>query len=183
MAYGRFQCLVALERFHVWWPLEGFMLGGLWKEKEKHHFHLFSLSPLIILLKHFFFPLIWRIYFTMVLNHYFMFFFPFSWPINYNPAFWCTKSFTHSSLRWLKLKIFFPFLEFMVSRITIFIGPQSTQMNEELPPWSSLDLTLTQHPRDENLKSWEVRLRLGVEPLRTWYYRIYPNFHTLMILL
>jgi hypothetical protein len=22
------------------------MFGGLWKEKEKHHFHLFSLSPL-----------------------------------------------------------------------------------------------------------------------------------------
>jgi hypothetical protein len=23
VANGRFQCLVALERFHAWWPMEG----------------------------------------------------------------------------------------------------------------------------------------------------------------
>ncbi len=28
-------------------PIEGSKLGGLWKEKEKHPFHLFSFSPLI----------------------------------------------------------------------------------------------------------------------------------------
>ncbi len=52
--------LVALGRFQAWWPMEGsndwwplgkhlvwcLMFGGLWKEKEKHHFHLFSLPPL-----------------------------------------------------------------------------------------------------------------------------------------
>jgi hypothetical protein len=31
-------------------------------------------------------------------------------------------------------------------------GPQVAQTNEESPPESSLDLTLTQHPRDENLE-------------------------------
>jgi hypothetical protein len=27
--------LVANGRFHAWWPMEGSMLGGQWKEKEK----------------------------------------------------------------------------------------------------------------------------------------------------
>jgi len=31
-------------------------------------------------------------------------------------------------------------------------GPQTIQVNEELPPESSLDLTLTQHPHDEDPK-------------------------------
>jgi len=31
-------------------------------------------------------------------------------------------------------------------------GPQVTQMNEELPPESSLDLTLMQHLHDDNPK-------------------------------
>ncbi len=56
-------------------------------------------------------------------------------------------------------------------------------MNEELPPESSLNLTLTQHLRDEEPKPQEVCARLEVEPLQAWYYRISPNSHTLMILL
>jgi hypothetical protein len=32
-----------MEGSNVWWPLEGSKLGGLWKEKEKHHFHLLPL--------------------------------------------------------------------------------------------------------------------------------------------
>jgi hypothetical protein len=36
-----------VEGSNAWWPLEGSKLGGLWKEKEKHLFHLFSFSPLI----------------------------------------------------------------------------------------------------------------------------------------
>jgi hypothetical protein len=31
-------------------------------------------------------------------------------------------------------------------------GPQAAQMNEEPPLESSLNLTLTQHPHDENLE-------------------------------
>ncbi len=56
-------------------------------------------------------------------------------------------------------------------------------MNEELALETSLDLMLTQHPRDEDLKSQEVHVHLKVEPPRAWYYRIYLNSHTLMILL
>jgi len=62
-------------------------------------------------------------------------------------------------------------------------GPQAAQANEEPPPESSLDLTLTQHPRDEELELREVRARLEVEPPRAWYYRISPNSRTLVILL
>jgi hypothetical protein len=56
-------------------------------------------------------------------------------------------------------------------------------MNEEPAPKSSLDLTLTQHLRDENLESWEVRARLKVNPLRTWYYNIFPHSCTVVIFL
>ncbi len=62
-------------------------------------------------------------------------------------------------------------------------GPQAAQANEESPPESSLDLTLTQHPRDEELELREVRARLEVEPPQAWYYRISPNSRTLVILL
>ncbi len=62
-------------------------------------------------------------------------------------------------------------------------GPQAAQANEEPPPESSLYLTLTQHPRDEEPQLQEVRARLEVEPPRAWYYRISPNFRTLVILL
>jgi hypothetical protein len=56
-------------------------------------------------------------------------------------------------------------------------------VNKEPPSELSLDLTLTQHPRDEEPKPWEVRARFEVEPPWAWYYRIFPNFRTLVILL
>jgi hypothetical protein len=62
-------------------------------------------------------------------------------------------------------------------------GPQAAQANEKPPPESSLDLTLTQHSRNEKPELREVRARLEVEPLRAWYYRISPNSRTLVILL
>ncbi len=46
-----------------------------------------------------------------------------------------------------------------------------------------MDLTLTHHPRDEEPKIRKVRARLEVEPPQVQYYRISPNFRTLMILL
>jgi hypothetical protein len=61
--------------------------------------------------------------------------------------------------------------------------PQTAQANEEPPSKSSLDLTLTHHPRDEELERREVRARLEVEPPRAWYYHISPNSRTLVILL
>jgi hypothetical protein len=54
----------------------------------------------------------------------------------------------------------------MASRMVSFYGPQAAQANEKPPSESSLDLTLTQHPRDEEPKLREVRARLEVEPLR-----------------
>jgi hypothetical protein len=39
------------------------------------------------------------------------------------------------------------------------------QMNEEPAPKSSLDLTLTQHPHDENLAPREVHTHLEIDPL------------------
>jgi hypothetical protein len=62
-------------------------------------------------------------------------------------------------------------------------GPQAAQANDELPPKSSLDLTLTQHPHDKKPKPREVCACLEIEPPRAWYYRISPNSRTLVILL
>jgi hypothetical protein len=45
-------------------------------------------------------------------------------------------------------------------------GPQAAQANEELPSESYLDLTLTQHLRDEEPEPREMRARLEVEPSR-----------------
>jgi hypothetical protein len=71
----------------------------------------------------------------------------------------------------------------MVSRMVTSYGLQAAQANEKPPPKSFLDLTLTQHPHDEEPEPREVRARLEVEPPRTWYYRIFPNSRTLVILL
>jgi hypothetical protein len=71
----------------------------------------------------------------------------------------------------------------MASRMNISYKPQVAQVNEEPHPKSSLDLTLIQHPHDENPEPREVRPCLEVKPLQAWYYRISSNFHTLVILL
>jgi hypothetical protein len=71
----------------------------------------------------------------------------------------------------------------MALRMVTSYGPQAAQTNEESPPESSLDLTLTQHPRDEELEPQKVRARLEIEPLRAWYYHILSNSHALVILL
>jgi hypothetical protein len=71
----------------------------------------------------------------------------------------------------------------MVSLMTTFYGLQDPQMNEKPPRESSLDLTLTQHPCDEDLKLRKVCPYLEIKPLQAWYYCIFWNFHTLVILL
>jgi hypothetical protein len=62
-------------------------------------------------------------------------------------------------------------------------GPQDAHVNEESVPELFSDLTLTQHPRDENPKSQEVHACLEVDPPQAWNYRISSNFRTLVILL
>ena len=64
------------------------------------------------------------------------------------------------------LKIFTLFLVIMASRTATSYGPQAAQANEEPPSESSLDLTLTQHPCDEEPEPREVRACLEVEPPR-----------------
>ncbi len=71
----------------------------------------------------------------------------------------------------------------MASRMVTSYEPQATQANEEPTSESSLDLTLTQHPHDENPTPRKVRVRLEVDPPRAWYYRISPNPRTPVILL
>jgi len=82
---------------------------------------------------------------------------------------------------WLKISSFF--LEIMVLHMAMSYKLQVAQVNEEPASESSLALTLTQHPCDEEPKQWEVRVWLEIDYLRTWYYRISPNFRTLVILL
>ncbi len=71
----------------------------------------------------------------------------------------------------------------MASRMVTSYGLQAAQANEEPPPESSLDLTLTQHLRDEETEPREMHVCLEVESSRAWYYRIFPNSRTLVILL
>jgi len=71
----------------------------------------------------------------------------------------------------------------MVLRMAPSYRPQAAQMNEESTSESSLDLTLTQHSRDEDLEPREVGAHLKVKTLRALYYRIFPNSRTLVILL
>jgi hypothetical protein len=49
--------------------------------------------------------------------------------------------------------------------MTMSYEPQTAQMNEEPPKKSSLYLTLTQHPHDEDLEPQKVRPCFEVEPL------------------
>ncbi len=62
------------------------------------------------------------------------------------------------------IEIFFPFLEITTLCMTMSYSLQATQMNEELPLESSLELTLTQHPHDENHEPRDVRIHFEVEP-------------------
>jgi len=53
----------------------------------------------------------------------------------------------------------------MALRMVTSYRPQAAQANEKPPPESFLDLTLTQHPRDEEPEPREVCARLEVNPL------------------
>jgi hypothetical protein len=128
-----------------------------------------------------FFSLILTFYSTMVMAV--IYAFPrFPLPISYDRAFDVTSS-PHLIVDSIWLKISFFFLEIMASHMATSYGPQATQANEEPTLELSLDLTLTQHPHDEEPESREVRARLEGDSPRAWYYRISPNSRTLVILL
>ncbi len=52
----------------------------------------------------------------------------------------------------------------MASRMATTYGPRIAQVNEEPPLESILNLTLTQHPRDEDPEHRKVCVRLEIEP-------------------
>ncbi len=52
----------------------------------------------------------------------------------------------------------------MASHMAMFYEPQTTQVNEKLTSDSSLDLTLTQNPHDEDPKPRKVHIRLEIDP-------------------
>jgi len=168
-------CLAAFGRSIAWWPFKGSMLGGLWKvplfggqwkEKEKHLFPSSHFPPNKFYLNYHFFH--WYQGFILyygsrpLLMHFLLFL----WSINYNPASWCNKSFTHSLLIWFWLKISLIFLDILASRMATSYRPQVAQVNEKSAPETSLDLTLTQHPCDEDRKPWEMHVFFEVEPPR-----------------
>ncbi len=53
----------------------------------------------------------------------------------------------------------------MASCMAMSYKLQAAQMNEEPTPKSSLDFTLTQHPRDEDHEPREVHTCFEVDPL------------------
>ncbi len=54
----------------------------------------------------------------------------------------------------------------MASYMATSYGPQAAQVHEEPPSKSSLNLTLMQHPCDENFEPRKVHVRLVIEPPR-----------------
>jgi hypothetical protein len=156
-------------------------LGGQWKEKEKLLFTSFHF-PSTKLPKPSSFPLILNFYFTMVLGRY-LCILPFSFTYKLRLRILMSQVphiFIVNSI-WLKISSLF--LETMASCMTPSYWPQAAQMNEESTSESSLDLTLTQHPCDEDPESRKVRACFEVDPLRAWYYRVFLNSRTLVILL
>jgi hypothetical protein len=161
---------------------EGSLLGGQWKVKKKYLFTSSHFSPNQFLLKPSIFPFDFKVLLYHGSRPLLMHSFP-PWTINYDYAFQRNKFSTPSLSIWFWLKISSFLFEIMASRLITSYGPQIAQVNEKPTSESSLVLTLTQHPCDEDPTPREVRARLEVNPPRAWYYHISPNFHTLVILL
>jgi hypothetical protein len=91
VANGRFQCLVANGRRKrsTFSPLPTFF------SRNFTYTFIFSFDLKVLLYNGS----------KLLLTH----FLPFPWPINYNHASQCNKSFTHSLLIWFWMKIFFSF--------------------------------------------------------------------------
>jgi hypothetical protein len=104
---------------------------------------LFPLPPQAILFRPSYFSLEIKVWFYHGSRLLFMHYLPFPWPINYDRAFWCHKSPTHSlSIRFGWKSLLFS-LEIMASHMATSYGPQATQVNKESAAESSLDLMLT----------------------------------------
>jgi len=128
---------------------------------------LSTFPPSNLLRPSFFFLLILRVYFTMVLGRYYAFP-PLSLAYKLRLRILMSQvphTFIVDSI-WLKISSFF--LEIMASHMAMSYGLQAAQMSEELISESSLALTLMQHLRDEEPEQREVRVRLEVDSFRAW---------------
>ncbi len=118
----------------------------------------------------------------MVINRYFMSFFHFPWPINYNHGYRCTKFSTHSSSSWFWSKIFSFLWIHGVAHDHVLRA--SNRINE----WRTASKIIPKFDVDITFLWWkpkprEVRLCFELEPFRVWYYHISLNSRTLVILL
>jgi hypothetical protein len=106
------------------------MFGAQWKVKEKHIFTSSHFPTKKFYLRlHFF---LWSWGFTLPCSRsLFTHSLPFPWLINYNCASRCNKYFTPSLSIWFWLKVYFPLLEIMASRMATSYGPQVAHVNEE----------------------------------------------------
>ncbi len=132
-----------MEGSNVWWPLDGFEIGGPWKVlmfggpwKVPMLGGLWMVPSLVALGKFQCLVVFGRrrrnIIFTSSPSPFNKFYLNLLSLTYYNHASWCTKSSTHSLANWFRIKIFFLF-KFMVLCMTMFYRPQATQVNEELP--------------------------------------------------
>ncbi len=71
----------------------------------------------------------------------------------------------------------------MALRMVTSYGPQVAQANEEPPSEPSLNLTLMQHPCDEDIEPREVRTCLEVEPPSSLVLSYFSEFSHLVLLL
>jgi len=178
----RFPCLVANGRRRRRFPCfvangrrrrrkrkssPGLVANGKKRKRERSSFSPLFIFPPTNFTQTFIFSFDLKLLFYHGSRPLLMHFLPFPWPINYDYASRCHKSFPHSLPIWFWLKIYFPFLKIMVSRMATSYRFQTTQMNEKSALESSLNLILMQHPCDENPNPQEVHACFEVDPFWT----------------
>jgi len=113
-----------MEASNVWWSLKG--------EGKT------SFSLLLTFSQQFYLNLIFFIDFKLLLYHgsrpLFCAFPHFSLAYKLQPRILMYQMFHTFIVKLILIEDFFLFFEFMASHMTIFYGPQATQLNEELPP-------------------------------------------------
>ncbi len=118
----------------------------------------------------------------MVLDRYFTSFLPFPWPINYNHAYWCTKSSTHSLPNWFwSKKISFPWIHGVTHGHILWASCRTCE-------WRTATRIVFKFNIDPTFLWWKSYIAKGapsfeIEPFQAWYYCISLNSCTLVILL
>jgi hypothetical protein len=152
-----------MEGSNVWWPMEGSNVWWPMEGKTKTSF-----SPFLLPLPTNLFELFFSIDIKVLRYHssrLLLYAFPsFSLTYKLQPCILMYQILHTFIIELILIKDFFPFFEFMTSHMTMFYKLQTAQVNKKLSRESFLNLILTQHPRDEDLKLQEVCPRLKVEP-------------------